>query len=128
MHEQLTYAGRAVVSYLRAIGQTSIPLLVLQLLGLGALLVGISFWSIPAALVVGGILAIAAAEMQSSGLSKESADELENARNQEIRKHVDETLKAGKNPFKVGGVPMTPMWVQYVDAVTRTVPGPKTDR
>lgn len=124
MHEQLTYAGRAVVSYLHAVGASSIPLLVVQLLGFAALLVGISFWSIPAALIVGGILAIVAVEMQQKAVDPDAESE----HNQAIRRHVDETLKAGKNPFKVGGVPMTPMWVQYVDAVTRTVPGPKTDR
>ncbi len=42
----------------------SVTLLVVQLAGAGAVLAGIAQWSVPSALIVGGVVAVAAAERQ----------------------------------------------------------------
>lgn len=117
-----------VVAHLRSVGQSSVPLLAVELLAFAALCVGISFWSIPLAMVIGSVLAFVACEMNAKTTDPVSAQNEESNRNEVIRKHVDELLKVGKNPFKDPAVPMTPLWVTYVDAVTRSVPGPKSDR
>jgi len=86
-----------------------------QLLAFLAVLVGVSFWSIPAALIVGGVLAIVAVEMQAKATSDDSSlDEL-------VRARITTALKSGQNPFE-NGVPVTAKWLSYVDIVTR----PKT--
>lgn len=90
----------------------NLALLVLQLLGFLAVLVGISWWSVPAALVVGGIAIIAAVEMQARETPEAEAPETE------IRVDIHRLLKEGKNPFE-NGIPMTEKWLRYVDLVTR---------
>lgn len=84
-------------------------LVLIQLLGVLSVLVGISFWSIPAALIVGGLFAVGAVEMQAPR---------RNAKDDEAtRVKIHEALKKGVNPF-ADGVPPEDRWIQYVRLVT----------
>lgn len=85
--------------------------LLLQVLGFLALLVGISLWSVPSALIVGGILAIAAIEMQGK------APDL--SQDREFKDLIDASVAAGKNPFADAKVPISQKWMNYAQLITR---------
>lgn len=96
-------------------------MLIIQLLGAFSVLYGISYWSIPCALIVGGIGAIAAMELQGER-TKEAEDTPE--QEQRIRAQVDAALAHGRNPF-IGSpdqpsAPMTSKWLTYVALVRRS--------
>jgi hypothetical protein len=91
--------------------------LLLQLAGAFAVLYGVSYWSIPCALIVGGIGAIAAMEMQGRNgeESKETPEE-----EQKIKAQIDAALARGVNPFTQQAVPLSSKWLTYVALVRRT--------
>lgn len=88
---------------------TELRMLMIQLAGAFAVLYGISYWSVAAALIVGGIGAIAAIETQAK--SPEPDDPVVDQR---IRAQIDAALSRGHNPFDSPIVPMTPKWLTYV--------------
>jgi hypothetical protein len=92
-------------------------MLLIQLLGAFAVLYGVSYWSIPCALIVGGIGGIAAMEMQGHGSQepKETAEE-----EQKIKARIDAALARGVNPFTQQAVPLSTKWMTYVALARRT--------
>lgn len=77
-----------------------------QAVGALAVLYGISWWSIPAALCVGGVGAIVAIELNPP--AKVGPDDAF------IKAVVDAQIAQGKDPFTNPAVPKTPKWADYV--------------
>jgi hypothetical protein len=90
----------------------SLRLFVLQLAGAFSVLYGISYWSVPAALIVGGIAVIAAIENRSN--ARETPEE-----EAKVRALIDGALARGVNPLEIEGVPLTPKWLTYIQMIRR---------
>ena len=89
--------------------------LLLQLAGVFAVLYGISYWSVPAALIVGGLGAVIAIERQThAGPVEDPIVE------QRIRAKIDAAMAKGFNPFDQQDVPMSAKWLTYVALVRRS--------
>lgn len=101
----------------RELANRNLALFLVQLLGFLAVLVGISWWSIPAALVVGGIAVIVAVELQPSSEPDTKASD------DRMRETIHRALKEGHNPFDNPDVPMSAKWISYVDLITRPKAG-----
>lgn len=86
-------------------------LTILQCLGALSVLYGISYYSIPIALIVGGLGAIAAVEMQ--GNSEPKTDD------RVIKAKIDQAIFKGDNPFNDPAVPINSKWLGYLDAIRK---------
>lgn len=83
-------------------------MLLVQLASAFSILYGISFWSIPVALIIGGVGGILAMEMQTR---RDHDDPKQNA---VIRETINICLQRGQNPFDHPDVPLTQKWISYV--------------
>jgi hypothetical protein len=94
---------------------TAVILLVFEILaGLVALAGAGLIWGYPWALVVGGVVAIAAVELQSSPGPKDDPEE-----DRRIKKLIDDAVSRGVNPFESPEVPMNTKWLGYAQLVAR---------
>jgi hypothetical protein len=88
----------------------AVGFLLIQLLGALAVLYGVAEWSIPIALIIGGVAAIAAIELRPSTKPQQRSEE-----DERIRKVIDTAVSAGKNPFTDKSIPMSEKWIRYVE-------------
>jgi hypothetical protein len=117
--KHLNTARRLAAHAARAIAQAAVTaagfiaaarsaqLFVIQLAGAFSVLYGISYWSVPIALIVGGVAAIAAVELQSREPKQDTNEILA------TQLKIKTALASGQDPFIVPGVPFTPTWVAY---------------
>jgi hypothetical protein len=85
----------------------SFLMLAIELLGALAILYGISWFSIPISLIIGGVGAIIAMETQSR-TPKTSPQEI-----LAVQERIKTALASNLDPFAQPGVPLTATWVAY---------------
>jgi len=93
----------------------SVGMFLIQLAGAFSVLYGISFWSVPCALIIGGISAIVAIEFQQREPGKKESPEEILA----IQARIKTALASGEDPFSQPGVPLTESWVAYAVSLRR---------
>jgi hypothetical protein len=101
-------AGRAGSSITAA---RNVHYFLLQIAGTFAVLYGISYWSVPIALIVGGVGAIVAVELQTHEPEPDIDQILA------IQARIKTALASGQDPFATEGVPFTPTWVAYASSL-----------
>ena len=95
---------------------SAVLFLVVELLGALAVLYGISWlWGDAVALIVGGVGAVAAVEMQSRPEKDTSRED------QYVKSLINNAVAAGKNPFDSPDVPVNQKWLSYAQLVARKV-------
>lgn len=95
---------------------SAVVLLVVELLGALAILYGVSWlWGDAVALIVGGVGAVVAVEMQSRPSRNTSRED------REIKQKIDNAVSVGHNPFENEDVPMSEKWLAYAHLVARKV-------
>ncbi len=107
-----------VVHWARQLPRRLVPpahlvMLLLQLMGAFAILYGISWFSIPVALIIGGVGAIVAIELQAHE-KKLTPEDITL-----IQTRIKAYLASGEDPFGQPGVPMTPFWVAWAAQLRR---------
>lgn len=109
------YLGKHAIQAKQTLANLTLLAWVVQLAGLGCVIYGVSLYSHAIAFIFGGVVAIAAIEMQG----KKPPPELSEAEIREIQKRIQTALANNVDPFSEDGVPFNPLWVAYVNQLQK---------